>query len=217
MAAGPGFVDAEGIWRYGEADTDALFSDLLDFGQSSVSAQIAIIRAAAGLLDGRVDDLEAVTGVIASGTITALNSFNIDNLTGADDYEITITLPTASVGNSLNVQLRNNGVADATANYDIQRSSGSTVTASASGGLAATSWSGVEGAARTDKMYILRTIGLNKAERTVIEFSSMAFDAAANPITARGTLRHRLAQSWNGLGFTVSAGTATGRYEVRAR
>lgn len=155
--------------------------------------------------------------LIASGTLTALSSFNIDSLDLAEDYEITVTLPIASVANDLSLGLRASGTTDTTANYDIQRDQGVATTAAASSQLAQTSWPTPIGAARTDKTLVLRTIGLNKAERTIIHYEATAFDATANPLTVRGSLRHRATTSFNGVSFAVSTGSVTGRYEVRAR
>lgn len=45
MPSGPGSLDAQGVWQYGEADDVAPASDLLNVGQSSVSAQFAVDRA----------------------------------------------------------------------------------------------------------------------------------------------------------------------------
>ena len=45
MPLGPGAIDAQGIWIYGEDDDTPLASDLLNFGQSSTSTQIALVRA----------------------------------------------------------------------------------------------------------------------------------------------------------------------------
>src|SRR5690606_4504525 len=55
MAAGLGYFDPNGVWQFGEDDTEVLFSDLLNKGQQATSAAIALDRA-------RLDDLEADTG-----------------------------------------------------------------------------------------------------------------------------------------------------------
>lgn len=44
MPAGPGALDAQGIYKYGEADTQALASDLLNLLATAVSTQIALNR-----------------------------------------------------------------------------------------------------------------------------------------------------------------------------
>ncbi len=40
MPTGPGGLDANGIWQYGEDDTEALASDLLNLGMGSVSTAV---------------------------------------------------------------------------------------------------------------------------------------------------------------------------------
>ena len=41
MPTGPGGLDANGVWQYGEDDTEALASDLLNLGMASVSDVVA--------------------------------------------------------------------------------------------------------------------------------------------------------------------------------
>ncbi len=59
MASGPGFFDAEGVWQYGEADTESLASDMLNLGQASVSDQFTIDRARMHTIEGDADHLPA--------------------------------------------------------------------------------------------------------------------------------------------------------------
>lgn len=40
MPTGPGGLDSKGIWQYGEDDSEALASDLLNLGMASVSTAI---------------------------------------------------------------------------------------------------------------------------------------------------------------------------------
>ena len=61
MSAGPGYTDAEGVYFFGEADEEALFSDLLNLLSTAVSAQLVLVRAGADTADGRLDDLEDAT------------------------------------------------------------------------------------------------------------------------------------------------------------
>ncbi len=39
MPTGPGGLDSNGIWQYGEDDTEALASDLLNLGMASISTE----------------------------------------------------------------------------------------------------------------------------------------------------------------------------------
>lgn len=74
MAAGPGFVDANGVWQFGEADADALFSDLLNLGMDTVSAQFVVDRARISTAEGKITVLEADSGWLSP---TAQNSWNL--------------------------------------------------------------------------------------------------------------------------------------------
>lgn len=152
---------------------------------------------------------------LGSGVLNAVSSFAIDNLTGFDEYEITLDLPTSSVANQLSVvQLRLNGVADASANYDSQRDIAAAAVTSASSALAQTSWTIANGD-RADKYMVIRLSSLNATRRTVGLVDSAIWDAAANPARIDFAIRHRLSSGYNGIGFTVSTGTVTGYYSVR--
>lgn len=54
MPTGPGGLDAQGIWQYGEADTESLASDLLNLGQASVTTQFAADRARLDAIEARI-------------------------------------------------------------------------------------------------------------------------------------------------------------------
>lgn len=66
MPAGLGGFDDQGIWQFGEDDTEVLMSDLLNNGMQSVSDQLLFDRA-------RLTDLEEapVPVAMAAGLITA--------------------------------------------------------------------------------------------------------------------------------------------------
>lgn len=157
--------------------------------------------------------------VVTSGTFTAATALAIDGLTGYTSYEVTINIPTASTSNELvSGQLRVGGVADATASaYDlIERflaSNGTTSTAD--GALAGATWPGTLGANRPDKIYHFKIDALNDATRTMITGDAVGTDGTtAGSIKTLFTLRHRVASSFNGIGFAVSTGTITGSYIV---
>jgi hypothetical protein len=68
MSAGSGYFDAEGVWIYGENDSIALFSDLLNLGENSVSDQFTADRS-------RLSTLEANANLIyAAASATARNA-----------------------------------------------------------------------------------------------------------------------------------------------
>lgn len=54
MPLGPGSIDLNGIYQYGEDDAETLASDLLNLGQQQTSITV-------GQIHDRLDDLEAVT------------------------------------------------------------------------------------------------------------------------------------------------------------
>lgn len=155
-------------------------------------------------------------GVVASGTISAQSSFTIDGLTGHDRYEVTLILPTASAANDLNMRLRSGGVTDTTANYDRQSAVATVTTVAATNTIGQNVWGTLVTGARTDKTVRLVVHGLNRAERTVVEYVAEAWDATSNPYFTQGGLRHRAATAFDGLWFEATTGTVTGRYEVRA-
>lgn len=224
VTATPGAIwvyDAPGtVWRmYGVA----LFAD-------AAARATAIPAPAAGMRSRRADagyDEEYVGSswrsvaqcvVLGSGALAAVSAFNIDGLTGFDEYELVIDLPTASAANSIAGRLRAGGAANSSNNHDIQRSTGAATTATASGNLAQNIWDQIEGGARTDKWFKFVISGLNLAtRRTMIDFVANASNASADPISTRGFLRHRLAAAaaFDGMGFIVSTGTVTGTWVAR--
>ena len=55
MPTGPGGLDANGVWQYGEDDTEALASDLLNLGMSSISTEVGLLDAAvAAIVTGQI-------------------------------------------------------------------------------------------------------------------------------------------------------------------
>lgn len=158
----------------------------------------------------------AGSGLIASGDITAQSTIDLTGLAGYDRYEITLHLPSASAASDLSCQLLAGGVADASAAYDRQLVVGSGSVSAASAQLAQTAWGNLAQAGRTDKTLVMVVRNLGRPERTVADYVLSSWDAAANSNATRGILRHRTPKAFDGVRFTVSAGTVTGRYEVRA-
>ena len=80
MPAGPGSLDARGVHQYGESDSSALASDLLNVGQGSVSTQFGVdrtrmtaIEAAATASTTLITVFRRTTGTMASsGSFAAL-------------------------------------------------------------------------------------------------------------------------------------------------
>lgn len=71
MPIGPGSLDANGIWQFGEADTESLASDLLNLGMESVSDQFVLDRLRLTTLETKVNGSRVFTVVNAAGTISS--------------------------------------------------------------------------------------------------------------------------------------------------
>lgn len=155
------------------------------------------------------------SGLIASGTITAQSSITIDGLTGYSAYEIVLDLPTSSTTSAIGAVLRAGGVSNSTANYDYQRLSGADAAAAAASSVGQTSWAAISVTDRVDKFITLKLYGLNQVRRTVGELRAQAFNATSQLVHNSGSLRHRAATAFDGVGFAVSSGTVSGWYEVR--
>jgi len=77
MPIGPGGLDANGVWQYGEDDTEALASDLLNLGMASVSTEVGLLDAAVAAITGgkilqvvSTTKTDTFTQSIASGAYT---------------------------------------------------------------------------------------------------------------------------------------------------
>lgn len=148
-------------------------------------------------------------------TDTAVSSINIDNLTGFSKYAITLDLPTSSVANDISARLRSSGTPDSSANYDLQIGIASALTATAFPALAQTAWGTIASGNRTDKFLQIEITNLNEARRTIAVGFSGAANASSDTVEISHYWRHRSAAAFNGIGFTVSSGTVTGRHMVR--
>ena len=146
--------------------------------------------------------------------LTTVSSLNIDSLTGFGQYEIILDLPTSSVANMITTKLRASGAADSSAAYDFQYVLGAVTSVVGEAALAQTSWFATTGN-RADKFLTLRLTGLNESQRTIGHLDITTADASANILMQQLRLRHRTASAFNGVGFTVTTGTVTGRYMVR--
>ena len=90
MPSGPGGADANGVRLYGESDSESLFSDLLNLGLSSVSAQITLDRA-------RLTALETRAPAEMHQIITLVPASNLDTPTTAGVSTAWITLASVTV------------------------------------------------------------------------------------------------------------------------
>ena len=154
-------------------------------------------------------------GAFLTATFSAVSTVTIDGLTGFDEYEIAMDMPTASTANALTAQLRVAAVAAVT-NYDRQIIVGSGASAAAAELLAQTSWDGFTSAgARADKHVKVTLYGLNVAARTVGRSEFFAADASSQMLAGATSLRHRTATAYDGIRFTTTTGTITGSYVVK--
>lgn len=156
-------------------------------------------------------------GILASGTITAQSSFNIDGLTGFSEYEIVLDLPTASTDNTINAVLRAGGVANTSASYDSQRNTGAGSANAAAEVAGASSWANLDVAPRQDRLIRVRLNSLNDVRRTIGDVELASFGVSGQFIKSSSAIRHRSASAFDGIGFTTSGGTVTGTYTVYAR
>jgi hypothetical protein len=197
--------DANGIRRYTEATAVGLdWPEYMNLGLEEISE---VIGAKAN---------HAMVA-LASGTITAQNIISLEGLTGFDEYEIVLDLPTASTANTITAQLLSGTTPNATSNYDRQDLVGSVSTAVATSALAAANWGLDQPGSRTDRHITLTLFGLNATRRTIAEVRRRAFDATANSGAVFSALRHRSAASFDGIRFTCSGvTTVTGTYTVKA-
>ena len=110
MPTGPGGLDANGVWQYGEDDTEALASDLLNLGMSSVSDVVA------GLVTGQI--LQVVS-------TTKTDAFTTTSTSYADVTGLSATITPASTSSKIlvAVSLSVNARLAAVTLYEIRRGS----------------------------------------------------------------------------------------------
>jgi hypothetical protein len=70
MPTGPGGLDSNGIWQYGEDDSEALASDLLNLGMASVSDALGNLVTGQVLQVVSTTKTDTYTESIAAGTIS---------------------------------------------------------------------------------------------------------------------------------------------------
>jgi len=150
-----GALDANGIWIYGEDDSEPTFSGLLNKLGDSTSDAIGTINTDITALEGRaISGLvmmkpTAITATSGSGSVTTLGQVNFTTVTSIkldgvftsayDNYRFVFKASTSAVA-TLSLNFRTTGGADITAaNYNQQLFAGTTTTVVASGATAQTS------------------------------------------------------------------------------
>jgi hypothetical protein len=77
MPTGPGGLDANGVWQYGEDDTEALASDLLNLGMGSVSTVVGGLGAPIILQVLSVNKTDTFTASVTAGASVAITGLSI--------------------------------------------------------------------------------------------------------------------------------------------
>lgn len=115
MPTGPGGLDANGVWQYGEDDTEALASDLLNLGMGSVSTALASLPAPAD---------PAILQVVST---TKTDTFTTTGTTWVDVTGLSATITPSSSSNKVLVILTTSiGAAPAVVAAAIRLSRGGT-------------------------------------------------------------------------------------------
>ena len=97
MPTGPGGLDSNGIWQFGEDDSEALASDLLNLGMGSVSTAITNLEPVGVLQVVSVTKTDTFSASVASGAFSA-------NVTG-----LSATITPASSSSTILVRVNVSG------------------------------------------------------------------------------------------------------------
>jgi hypothetical protein len=221
MPAGNGHNDARGVWQYGENDADALFSDLLNRGQSSVSAAIAADRTRLGNLEAirpgtrKIKPASVVVNagaqvIGADGTVRlsgAVNKVSLVGLFGGsyENYKITLRVK-SSAAELMAMQLRAGGADAVAANYAYQGFGMSGAAASGGAAPAAAQWA-AGNAVGTDHVITIHLFGPALAAATIMETDYYTINGATRTIGRMGG-DHSLATAYDGLTLSMT-GVAT--------
>ena len=93
MPTGPGGLDSNGIWQFGEDDSEALASDLLNLGMASISTEV-------GLLDAAVAAI--VTGqILQVVSVTKTDTFSTSSTSVVDVTDLTATITPSATSSKI--------------------------------------------------------------------------------------------------------------------
>lgn len=95
MPTGPGGLDANGVWQYGEDDTEALASDLLNLGMGSVSTVVGGLGAPTILQVVSTTKTDTFSASVAAGATTAFTGLTATITPSAASSKIICTLQLA--------------------------------------------------------------------------------------------------------------------------
>jgi hypothetical protein len=188
MPTGPGGLDANGIWQYGEDDTEALASDLLNLGMGSVSTAVGGLAAptilqvvsttktdvfSASLTTGWV----GVTGLTASITPSSASSKVL-----VSGY---CSVSTSLAENSSDVAIYRDGAALTGASFDANGSakratSGGVAYTTSQRGIASVPFSFLDSPATTSTVSYEIYIGYTNNSATTMYVNRAASDTTNN-------------------------------------
>jgi len=120
MPTGPGGLDANGVWQYGEDDTEALASDLLNLGMSSISTEVGLLDAAvAAIVTGQILQVVSTTKTLpfsttARDTWTDITGLSVAITPGSTTSKVALSVDLGLVDASLAAQMAFRFVRDST-------------------------------------------------------------------------------------------------------
>ena len=138
MPTGPGGLDANGVWQYGEDDTEALASDLLNLGMGSVSTVVGGLGAPTILQVLSVNKSDTFTASVTAGASVAVTGLSITHTMASASNKLLITAffgAAASSGDRAQVAM---ALADGGTLVNVGDAAGSRTLVTAGGASAAT-------------------------------------------------------------------------------
>ncbi len=119
MPTGPGGLDANGVWQYGEDDTEALASDLLNLGMASVSTEVGLLDAAvAAIVTGQILQVVSTTKTdtftMTSSTFADITGFSASITPSATSSKIFVMYSFDSWASELSNQFMTQLLRDST-------------------------------------------------------------------------------------------------------
>lgn len=215
MPLGPGALDSEGIYQFGESDTESLASDLLNLLAGSTSTQIAAVRAALQNEVDRLDELHAAAAI--SNTFSAVSALTIPAFASAGySYRVRVRVNAASASHDLTCRLVDSGTPSSAASYDRQAIAAADTTLAGTRALGQTSWLLSVASSRPIRDLVIELedpahISPTSGHARVFERDALTPTGVA---IVKTDLYHRASTAYNSLQLLPSAGTISGSYRV---
>jgi len=202
MPAGLGGQDAQGQWQFGELDNaGGLASDLLNLGQSRVSAGFAADRA-------RLETLEAPQGLVWLETLQGTGTEIIINNLDSTYTGFLVELASRGTVADITGVLRTAANVDVVTGYDRSEILGRSGVASASTGASAASWP-INNLPNSRHMASLHLEGLSQPVNTLAILNAGTHSSPAQSSNSSGVytrfLSHQGTAAYRGLKLTLSA------------